>query len=62
LEQPPGFAGATTWASKTETSLYGTTKRVGGTVRLTPAGRWVLYHHLREAHGIEFPVAEPAQF
>jgi hypothetical protein len=54
-------AGVAHWASEHETSDYRTTKRTGGTVTLTPAGRWALYHHLRETHGIPIESAAPPE-
>ncbi|MDH5290259.1 MAG: hypothetical protein OEY41_09690 [Acidimicrobiia bacterium] len=36
--------------------------RVGGTVALTPAGRWTVHRHLAESHDLDLPVARPAQF
>ena len=54
--------GAAVWASETETTAHGTTRRRHGTVTLTPAGRWALHHHLAQAHDIALPVARPAEF
>jgi hypothetical protein len=53
--------GTAVWASETETSAHGTTRRRHGTVTLTPAGRWALHQHLTQAHDIAFPVARPAE-
>jgi len=54
-------AGVAVWNSEIETR-HRTKTRVGGTVALTPAGRWVLHRHLVEVHDIDLPAALPAQF
>ncbi|MCU0270146.1 MAG: hypothetical protein MUF83_16075 [Acidimicrobiales bacterium] len=54
-------AGVASWASELETLPYGGTRRSGGTVTLTPAGRWVLHRYLHRAHDLELPVARPAR-
>lgn len=55
-------AGIATWHSELETSPHGAGKRVRGTVGLTPAGRRTLHRRLADTHGIELPVASPAEF
>ena len=54
-------AGVATWTSELDTSIHGITRRIGGAVALTPAGRWVLFEYLRDAHGIPMEAAAPAQ-
>jgi hypothetical protein len=55
-------AGVLTWASELVASPHGTSRRGGGMVALTPAGRWVLVDHLATGHGVPVEPAPPASF
>ena len=50
-------AGVASWASEQDTSIRGATRRNAGTVTLTPAGRWVLFEYLRDAHHLHIEAA-----